>query len=44
MYDDLLFINTVSDIRIKEMADKNSNSGDSEVPYYPEPGDPHDGE
>ena len=41
MYDDLLFINTVSDIRIKEMADKNSNS-DSEVPYYPEPGDPYD--
>ena len=42
MYDDLLFINTVSDIRIKEMSNKNSNSSGPEVPHYSEPEGPYD--
>lgn len=44
MYDDLLFVNTVSDIRIKEMvSDTESSEEDGEVPYYPDPSEPHNG-
>lgn len=44
MYDDLLFVNTVSDIRIKEMVnDTESSDQDDEVPYYPDPDEPHGG-
>lgn len=43
MYDDLLFVNTVSDIRIKEMvSDTESSEEDDDVPYYPDPSEPHD--
>ena len=41
--EDILYTNSVTDIRIREMvSDTESDEQDDDVPYYPDPSEPHD--